>query len=100
MDRLDDEDIGIIWGRHYPKRTEHASSMSLCLTLAMIIKQRAKSLDQYSDWPAKLEHALAAGSRSKRPVDTLETEPRSSVHNLRAVRTSLLAFRKRVVLRP
>jgi hypothetical protein len=54
MDRLDDEDIGIIWGRHYPKRTEHASSMSLCLTLAMIIKQRAKSLDQYSNWPAKL----------------------------------------------
>ena len=22
MDRLDDEDIGIIWARHYPKRAE------------------------------------------------------------------------------
>jgi hypothetical protein len=41
MDHLDDEDIGIIWARHYPKRAEHASSMSLCVTLAMIVKQRA-----------------------------------------------------------
>ena len=74
MDRLDDEDIGIIWGRHYPKRTEHASSMSLCLTLAMIIKQRAKSLDQYSDWTAKLEHARAAAHVPKDQFDTLETD--------------------------
>ena len=34
MDRLDDEDIGIIWERRYPKRVERASSMSLCLTRA------------------------------------------------------------------
>jgi hypothetical protein len=74
MDRLDDEDIGIIWGRHYPKRAEHASSMSLSLTLAMIIKQRAKSLDQYSEWTAKLEHALAAAHVPKDQFDTLETE--------------------------
>ena len=51
MDQLDDEDIGIIWARHYPKRAEHASSMSLCVTLTMIIKQRAKSADQYMTGP-------------------------------------------------
>ena len=74
MDRLDDEDIGIIWGRHYPKRGEHASSMLLCITLAMIIKQRAKSLDQYNDWPAKLDHALAMAHVPKEQFDTLESE--------------------------
>jgi hypothetical protein len=74
MDRLDDEDIGIIWGRHYPKRGEHASSMSLCITLAMIIKQRAKSLDQYNDWPAKLKHALTMAHVPKEQFDTLESE--------------------------
>jgi len=74
MDRLDDEDIGIIWGRHYPKRAEHASSTSLCVTLAMIIKQRAKSLDQYNDWPAKLEHALADAHVPKEQFDKVESE--------------------------
>jgi hypothetical protein len=74
MDRLDDEDIGIIWARHYPKRAERASSMSLCVTLAMIVKQRAKSVDQYSDWPAKLEHALATANIPKEQFETVETE--------------------------
>jgi hypothetical protein len=26
MDRLDDEDIGVIWARHYPRRAESQSS--------------------------------------------------------------------------
>jgi len=74
MDHLDGEDIGIIWARHYPKRAEHASSMSLCVTLAMIVKQRAKSVDQYSDWPAKLEHALATANIPKEQFETVENE--------------------------
>jgi hypothetical protein len=77
MDRLDDEDLGIIWERHYPKRAESASSMSLCVTLAMIIKQCAKSVDQYNDWPAKLEHAIAAAHVPKDQFDTLQTESTS-----------------------
>jgi hypothetical protein len=72
MDRLDDEDIGIIWARHYPKRAERASSMSLCVTLTMIIKQRAKSADQYD--PAKLEHALALAHVPREQFDTVENE--------------------------
>ena len=74
MDRLDDEDIGIIWARHYPKRAERTSSMSLCVTLAMIIKQRAKSIDQYNDWPAKLRHVLASAHVPKEEFDALESE--------------------------
>jgi len=72
MDHRDDEDIGVIWARHYPKRAAHASSMSLCVTLAMIVKQRAKSVDQYSDWPAKLEHALATANIPKEQFETVE----------------------------
>jgi len=40
----------------------------------MIIKQRAKSLDQYNDWPAKLEHALAAAHVPKEQFDKVESE--------------------------
>ena len=74
MDRLDNEDIGAIWQRHYPKRSESASSMSLCITLAMIIKQRAKSVDQYTDWSDKLRHALTAARVPKEQFDTVEIE--------------------------
>jgi hypothetical protein len=59
MDRIHNEDIRIIWARHYPKRAERASSMSLCLTLAMIIRLRARAMAQYSDWTSKLQHVLA-----------------------------------------
>ena len=72
MDRLDDEDIGIIWARHYPKRTERESSMSLCVTLTMIVKQRAKSADQYD--PAKLHQVLALAHVPREQFETIETE--------------------------
>jgi hypothetical protein len=72
IDRLDDEDIGIIWARHYPKRAERASSMSLCVTLTMIIKQRAKSADQYD--PAKLDQVLASAHVSREQFETVESE--------------------------
>jgi len=72
MDRLDNEDIGIIWERHYPKRTERESSMSLCVTLTMIIKQRAKSADNYN--PAKLDQVLASAHIPKEQFETVEIE--------------------------
>ena len=72
MDRLDDEDIGIIWARHYPKRTERESSMSLCVTLTMIIKQRAKSADNYD--PAKLDQVLASAHIPREQFETDESE--------------------------
>jgi hypothetical protein len=77
MDRLENEDIGVIWERHYPKRAERSSSMSLCLTLAMIIKQRAKSVVQYAEWSDKLRHALTAARIPKEQFDTLERESES-----------------------
>jgi len=38
MDRLENEDIGLIWARHFPKRADSETSNSLCLTLAMILR--------------------------------------------------------------
>ena len=52
--------------------------MSLCVTLAMIIKQRAKSVDQYTDWSDKLHHALAAARVPKEEFNTVETESTSA----------------------
>jgi len=55
MDRLDNEDIGMIWARHFPKRAESGSSRSLCLSLAMVLRLRARSMTHQSDWSDKLE---------------------------------------------
>jgi phospholipid N-methyltransferase len=75
MDRLDDEDIGLIWARHYPKRTESQSSKSLCITLAMIVKQRAESIIlPYDDGTDKLERALLAARVPREQFDSVEAE--------------------------
>jgi hypothetical protein len=74
MDRLDNEDIGIIWARHYPKRAESGSSRSLCLSLAMVIRLRARLLTQASDWSDKLEHVLANARIPKEQFATIENE--------------------------
>ena len=74
MDRLDNEDIGIIWARHYPKRSENGSSRSLCLSLAMVIRLRARSMTHHSDWSDKLEHVLADARIPKEQFATIEEE--------------------------
>ncbi len=77
MDRLDNEDIGLIWERHFPNRAENPSSMSLCVTLAMIIKQRAKLLTQYDEWSDKLQQVLTAAGIPKEQFDTVERQSNS-----------------------
>ena len=72
MDRLDDEDIGVIWARHYPRRAESQSSKSLCITLAMIIKQRASSIfPQDAD---NLPRALAATGVPREQFESVESD--------------------------
>jgi hypothetical protein len=76
-ERLDNEDIGTIWERHYPKRAENAFSMSLCLTLVMIIRLRAGGMAQHTESSDKLQHALAAARVPKEQFDRLESESKS-----------------------
>jgi len=73
MDRLENEEIGMIWARHYPKRAESASSLSLCVTLALILKQRAKSVVHHKAWSDKLRHVLSAARVPKEQFHTLES---------------------------
>jgi phospholipid N-methyltransferase len=78
MDRLDDEEIGLIWARHYPKRDESESSKSLCVTLAMIIKHRAESIIlPYGDGGDKLRRALLAARVPREQFDAVEAESKS-----------------------
>jgi hypothetical protein len=74
MDRLDNEGIGMIWARHFPKRAENGSSKSLCLSLAMVIRLRARFMTHHSDWSDKLEHVLAAARIPKGQFATIENE--------------------------
>jgi hypothetical protein len=74
VDRLDNEEIGIIWARHYPKRAESGSSRSLCLSLAMVIRLRARLMTQASDWSDKLEEILADVRIPKEQFATIENE--------------------------
>ncbi len=79
MDRLENKDIGVIWARHYPKRAESASSMSLCVTLTLIIKQRARAVLQHEAWSVKLRHTLAATRVPKEEFETLESESKAEL---------------------
>ena len=74
MDRLDNEEIGMIWARHFPNRAENGSSRSLCLSLAMVIRLRARLMTQASDWSDKLEHVLADARIPKEQFATIENE--------------------------
>jgi hypothetical protein len=71
MDRLDNEDIGIIWKRHYPKRAHSESSKSLCLTLAMILDRRASTANA-------LRQVLAIAGIPKREFDNVINESRNT----------------------
>ena len=53
---------------------ENGSSKSLCLSLAMVIRLRARSMTQQSDWSDKLEHILADARIPKEQFATIENE--------------------------
>jgi hypothetical protein len=74
MDRLDNEEIGMIWARHFPKRAESGSSRSLCLSLAMVLRLRARSMTNQSDWSDKLQHILEDARIPKEQFATIENE--------------------------
>jgi hypothetical protein len=74
MDRLDNEDIGLIWARHFPKRAESETSKSLCLTLAMILRGRAISPGSYGNWDKTLQQILAQAGIPKEQFDMVETD--------------------------
>ena len=82
MDRLENEEIGMIWARHYPKRADSASSLSLCVTLALILKQRAKSVVHHKAWSDKLRHVLSAARVPKEQFDTLESESNAQLEGV------------------
>jgi hypothetical protein len=72
MNWLDNEDIGRIWARHLPKRAESGSSRSLCLSLAIVIRLRARFMTHQSDWSDTLEHVLADAQIPKEQFATIE----------------------------
>jgi len=74
MDRLDNEEIGMIWARHFPKRAESGSSRSLCLSLAMVLRLRARSMTNQSDWSDKLEQILAEARIPNEQFATIDNE--------------------------
>jgi hypothetical protein len=74
MDRLENEDIGLIWARHFPKRTDSETSKSLCLTLAMILRGRAISPGLYGNWNKSLQQILSQAGIPREQFDAVETE--------------------------
>ena len=76
MDRLENEDIGLIWARHFPKRTDSETSKSLCLTLAMILRGRAISPGMYGNWDKGLQEILSQAGIPREQFDAVEAEAR------------------------
>ena len=74
MDRLENEDIGLIWARHFPKRADSETSKSLCLTLAMILRGRAISPGSYGNWDKSLQLILVQAGIPREQFDAVESE--------------------------
>ena len=74
MDRLENEDIGLIWARHFPKRVDSETSKSLCLTLAMILRGRAISPGTYGNWDKSLQQILSQAGIPREQFDAVETD--------------------------
>ena len=74
MDRLENEDIGLIWARHFPKRANSDTSNSLCLTLAMILRGRAISPGMYRNWDQSLQQILTQAGIPREQIDTVESD--------------------------
>ncbi len=74
MDRLENEDIGLIWARHFPKRAESETSKSLCLTLAMILRGRAISPGMYGGWDKSLQQILSQAGIPREQFDAVEND--------------------------
>jgi hypothetical protein len=77
MDRLENEDIGLIWSRHFPRRAENASSKSLCLTLAIVVRLRARSGAERNQWETRLQQILADAGIPKAEFEELENESKT-----------------------
>ena len=41
MERLNDQEIGCMWARHYPIRNDNGFSWNICLNIAYIVEARA-----------------------------------------------------------
>jgi hypothetical protein len=76
MDRLENEDIGLIWTRHFPKRADSETSKSLCVTLAMILRGRAISPGIYGNWEKSLQQILTEAGIPRGQFDTVENDAR------------------------
>ena len=74
MDRLENEDIGLIWARHFPKRADSETSKSLCLTLAMILRGRAISPSMYGSWDKSLQQILSQAGIPREQFDVVEND--------------------------
>jgi hypothetical protein len=58
MIRLEDQDIGLLWAQHYPRRKDSTSSETICRLICFIARERARRLVAQSDWMAQLNSAL------------------------------------------
>jgi hypothetical protein len=58
MGRLEDQDIGLLWTEHYPRRKDEHKSQMLCLRLCASIKRKAVTATPYGDWYDRVSQAL------------------------------------------
>ena len=58
MDRIEDRDIDRLWGEHYPKSKTNILSKSVCVTIALIIENKARLIINDNDLVDKLHFLL------------------------------------------
>ena len=74
MDRIEDRDINRLWGEHYPKSKTSIVSKTLCLTIALIIENKARLITGDKDLMDKLHFLLKHYAIPKEQFYEIEKE--------------------------
>ena len=75
MDRIEDRDINRLWGEHYPKSKTNILSKSLCVTIVLIIENKARLITDDNDLVMdKLHFLLKHYGIAKEQFDEIEKE--------------------------
>jgi hypothetical protein len=58
VDQIKDREIGRLWAEHYPKSKTSGASKTLCMTIALMLEDKAEALEAEGDRIDKLHYLL------------------------------------------
>ena len=74
VDQIKDREIGRLWAEHYPKSKTSGASKMLCMTIALMLEDKAQALETDGDLIDKVHYLLGRFCISKDQFYEVEKE--------------------------